>query len=86
VHYYDDWESDGDLNPIKSVFFDGDTTTWLCNTCDTPENRQEIYDAHAKKTYEPAYTCTYCTGKNELELHCKVCKEEYYKRIEAQKK
>jgi len=78
VHYYDE---EGWPNTIKGVFFDGSATTWLCKECDTPENRQEIYDAYAKKEYKAAYYCELCDSTNELEpKYCRVCKEEYEER------
>jgi hypothetical protein len=81
VHYYDEYEEGS--NPIEGVFFDGDSTTWLCKECDTPENRQEIYDAVTNLTYKPAYECSSCYTCNELlTRYCEDCKKEYDKRME----
>jgi len=78
VHYYDEenWP-----NAIEGVFFDGDSTTWLCKECDTPENRQEIYDAVTNLTYKPVYECLLCYAVNEFSTrYCEDCKKEYEER------
>jgi len=75
-HDYD-WE----FNPIHSVVFAGDYEVYLCTTCKTPENIEEINAMFtSEEYYQPTYHCTYCDSRNEFSKYCNDCKAEYERR------